>query len=348
MIKYIGSKRRLVPLLVSVMQDVQAQGTVLDLFAGTSRVGHALKGAGYRVVANDHNAYAATLARCLVQADAPDVLPEARRLVAELSALPGRPGFITETYALQARFFHPRNAERIDAIRDGIAARDLPPELEAVMLTSLMMAADRVDSTVGVQMAYLKQWAPRALRELSLRVPDVLPRALSGKGCATQCDALEAAGTEADIAYLDPPYNQHKYLGNYHVWETLVRWDRPEVYGVACKRIDVRARQSPFNRRRQAVAAMRQVLDAIQAPNLVVSFSDEGFIDRGEMEDMLASRGHLTVLSRAHPRYVGAKIGIHNPAGDKVGTVGHLKNREDVFVVTPRPVRLRAVVDGTG
>ena len=122
----------------------------------------------------------------------------------------------------------------------------LEPELEAIALTSLVEAADRVDSTVGVQMAYLKQWATRANNPLRLRLPELL----DGEGSASCLDAAEAAGKyEADVAYLDPPYNQHSYLGNYHVWETLVRWDAPEVYGIACKRIDVRERPSAFNRR---------------------------------------------------------------------------------------------------
>jgi hypothetical protein len=66
--------------------------------------------------------------------------------------------------------------DRADFMRDAIAARALPPELEAIALTSLLEAADRVDSTTGVQMAYLKQWAPRAFNDLELRMPAVLPR----------------------------------------------------------------------------------------------------------------------------------------------------------------------------
>ena len=99
-------------------------------------------------------------------------------------------------------------------------------------------------------MAYLKDWAPRAFNDLELRLPRILPRARHGKGQAFCLDALEAAATlEADIAYIDPPYNQHSYLANYHIWETLVRWDTPAHYGVACKRVDVRVRGSVFNSR---------------------------------------------------------------------------------------------------
>ncbi|MDO9016865.1 MAG: DNA adenine methylase [Deltaproteobacteria bacterium] len=333
MIKYLGSKRRLIPSIVGAVQALPGARTVLDLFAGTSRVGLALKTAGYRVVANDHNAYAAALARCYVQADRERVQADAESLVAELNALPGSPGYFTETYCERSRFFQPKNGERVDAIREAIARKGLGPELEAVLLTSLMEAADRVDSTTGLQMAYLKDWAPRAHNDLALRVPELVPRAAHGPGEAWQLDALDAAGCEADVAYLDPPYNQHKYLGNYHVWESLVLWDKPAVYGTACKRVDCRTRSSDFNSRPRFVEAMRAVVERVRARWLVVSFSDEGYITREAMEALLATRGEVRVIAHDYKRYVGAQIGIYNPAGEKVGRVGHLRNREFLFVV---------------
>lgn len=339
-IKYLGSKRLLLPILLRAVSSVAKEGTVLDLFSGTSRVGHALKGAGYRVLANDHLAFAQALARCYVEADADDVAQDARLLIDELNALPGRPGYFTETFCIRSRFVQPRNGERIDAIRDAIAQKCLPPELEAVLLVSLMEAADRVDSTTGVQMAYLKSWAPRAHNDLALRLPAVLPRAASGKGRAFDLDARVAAATlEADVAYLDPPYNQHSYLGNYHVWESLARWDHPPVYGTACKRVDCRTRQSDFNSRRRAAEALRAVIEGARARHLVVSFSDEGYVSREELEKMLAARGFVSVIAQDYKRYVGAQIGIHNPAGEKVGSVSHLRNTEFVFVVSPEPLR---------
>ncbi len=339
MIKYIGSKRTLIPIILEAVRRATDAQSVADLFSGTSRVGHALKAAGYRVLANDHNAYAATLARCYVQADAQDVLEDAQRLVREFNAMPGKPGYFTETFCVKSRFFQPKNGQRIDAIREAIAAKGLDPELEAVMLVSLMEAADRVDSTTGLQMAYLKSWAARASNDLQLRVPNVLPQATQGKGRATCLDAIEAAGLlEADVAYIDPPYNQHSYLGNYHVWESLVRWDKPEVYGIACKRVDVRQRQSVFNSRPRFAGIMRQLLAAVRAPVLVVSFNNEGYLARAEMEAMLASlwngHGKVTTIENDFKRYVGAQIGIYNPQGDKVGKVSHLKNKEYVYVVS--------------
>lgn len=343
MIKYLGSKRTLLPSILRAVAAAPRAATVLDLFSGTSRVGHALKAAGHRVLANDHNAYAVALARCYVQADAQDVLDDARRLIdgfnASLRSGWAEPGYFTRTFCERSRYLHPMNGARIDAVREAIADAGLEPELEAVLLVSLMEAADRVDSTTGLQMAYLKSWAPRARNDLVLRVPDVLPRAAHGKGLATCLDAIDAASAlEADVAYIDPPYNQHSYLGNYHVWESLVRWDKPEVYGVACKRVDVRRRRSVFNSRPRFAAAMRELLAAVRAPVLIVSFSNEGFVSRPEMEAMLTSlwEGRAAVATVEHDsrRYVGARIGIYNPRGEKVGAVGHLRNKEYLYIVS--------------
>ena len=352
MIKYLGSKRLLVPLIGDVIQALEPAGTVVDLFSGTARVGHALKGRGYQVRSNDLNAYAATIATCYVQADAGDWAEQAVPHIARLNALPGKPGYFTETFCRQSRFFQPHNGERVDAIRDWIAGAGLPWELEAVLLTSLMEAADRVDSTTGVQMAYLKQWAARSHKPLSMRLPALLPQASSGKGAVTQLDAGAAAQRlSGDIGYLDPPYNQHKYLGNYHIWETLVRWDSPEPYGVACKRQDCRERRSPFNSRPRIHDALQEVVRNLDVRHLVVSFSNEGYISREEMIAMLSARGDVFVLERAYRRYVGARIGIYNPGGDKVGAISHLSNKEYLFVVPekgascPLPAEMLRPVD---
>jgi adenine-specific DNA-methyltransferase len=196
-------------------------------------------------------------------------------------------------------------------------------------------------------MAYLKQWAARAHNELSLRVPTLLPRAAAGKGEAHRLDAaVAAAELEADVAYLDPPYNQHKYLGNYHMWESLVLWDKPEVYGVACKRVDCRERTSRFNSRVDARGALQTVIRGVRTPHLVVSFNDEGYLARADLEAMLAERGEVVVFARDFRRYVGAQIGIHNLKGERVGVVSHLRNTEHIYVASPDPAvirRLRAL-----
>jgi adenine-specific DNA-methyltransferase len=341
MIKYIGSKRLLVPHIVRAISAFPESGRVLDLFSGTSRVARGLKQTGRHVTANDHLAYAATLARCYVQADADRWLHEATQLIAELSMVAPEPGYFTKAFCEDARYFQPQNGARVDAIREEIIRRALPPELEAIALVSLMEAADRVDSTTGVQMAYLKQWAARAFNELELRVPSILP----GPGEALHLEAVEAASrVDADIAYIDPPYNQHSYMGNYHVWESLVRWDKPETYGIANKRVQCKDYKSDFNSKRRIRQGLQAVFEAVRCKHLLVSFNNEGHVDREEMIALLSQRGHVGVVAVDFKRYVGAQIGIHNPRGEKVGQVSHLRNKEYFFVVSERRDTVDSVV----
>src|SRR6185312_4191429 len=158
-----------------------------------------------------------------------------------------------------------------------------------------MLAADRVDSTTGLQMAYLKKWAPRAHNDLELRMPELLP----GTGSSVHGDALSIVDTLplVDLAYLDPPYNQHRYFTNYHVWESLVRWDKPPHYGVACKRIDARdeATRSLFNGRRTMPDALASVIKRVRARVVIVSYNDESWVAPEQITSWLRDAGHEDV-----------------------------------------------------
>lgn len=341
MIKYLGSKRLLLPRILETVRAFDEVRTVFDVFSGTSRVGIGLRSAGYEVFANDYNAYAATVGRAYLESGLAHQ-SEFNELLPELNGVEPVEDWFTEAYGREARYFQPFNAAKIEGIRRRIDEVAPAEPLRSLALTSLMEAADRVDSTAGLQMAYLKRWAARSFNPLELRPLDV-PTGPVGR--ATQSDVFDALPKiSADLAYIDPPYNQHSYLGNYHVWETLVRYDLPELYGVAQKRTEVREKKSPFNSKSQFLEAFSRMIREVQAPILVVSFNDEGFLSRETAVELLAERGQVLVLEHGYPRYVGAKIGIHNPAGEKVGTISHVRNREYLFVVAPKiPAALRAL-----
>lgn len=335
MIKYLGSKRRLVPVLTELFERSGAH-TALDLFTGTTRVAQAFKQAGAHVTAVDTARYSAVFGRTWIETDA-DTFDHGAlaAALARLNALAGTPGYVTDTFCVQSRFFQPHNGERIDAIRDVIAGDYAGTELEPVLLTSLLLAADKVDSTAGLQMAYIKQWARRSFKPLELVAPALLP----GSGRFELGDATELAGGlgRFDLAYLDPPYNQHRYFTNYHVWETIVAWDHPEHYGVACKRIDARDddTKSVFNRKRQMPEALRRTIAAVDAEVVVVSYNDESWVTLDELREMCAVHGDVVALAFDSKRYVGAQIGIHDPSGNKVGEVSHTRNLEYVVLAGP-------------
>lgn len=344
-IKYLGSKRSLVPVLGAMARALAAR-TAVDLFAGTTRVAQELKHSGIDVIAADIATYSEVLGQCFIATDARRIDAEdVRRALDELTALPGERGYFTRTFCEQSRFIQPKNGVRVDAIRSAIDERYAGSPLYPILLTSLLLAADRVDSTTGVQMAYLKEWAPRSHRDLELRAPDLLP----GPGRVVRGDALDVVHElpAVDLAYVDPPYNQHRYFTNYHVWETLVRWDAPEHYGVACKRIDSRDAEtkSVFNRRREMPGALREVLTRLRCDVVVVSYNDEAWVPPAEIAAWLHDAGHeeVRMLGFDSKRYVGAQIGIHDPAGRKVGTVSHLRNTEYLVVAGP-PDRVDAAI----
>jgi adenine-specific DNA-methyltransferase len=344
-IKYLGSKRVLIPVLGELM-GASGATTALDLFTGTTRVAQEFCRRGAITTAVDTASYAEVLARCYVETDVADVDPgEVEDALTHLASLPPVDGYVTETFCRASRYFHPDNGQRIDAIRAGIEAHYPVEPLRSILLTSLLQAADAVDSTVGLQMAYLKQWAPRALGELRLKPPVLTP----GSGRAVRGDATELVHElpPVDLAYLDPPYNHHRYFTNYHVWETLVRWDEPEHYGIACKRVDSRDEdtRSVFNSRRTMPDALAAVIKAVAAEVVVVSFSDEGFVPLDDLVEMCEARGHpVAVLAFDHKRHVGALIGIHNRKGDRVGSVSHTRNTEYV-VISAEAERLARMLD---
>jgi adenine-specific DNA-methyltransferase len=342
-IKYLGSKRRLVQALSALACGCGAR-TAADMFTGTTRVAQELKRQGAFVTAVDTATYSEVLAQCYVSTDATSVdQAELADTIAELNALPGRRGYFTEVFCERSRYLRPENGARVDAIRDAIEERHRTSPLYPILLTSLLEAADRVDSTTGLQMAYLKQWAERSFRPLSLRVPDLL----AGPGRSIRADARQAVASvgPVDFAYLDPPYNQHRYFTNYHVWETLIRWDAPDYYGVACKRADSKsaATRSEFNSKLTMPAALAEIVNRLEASVVVVSCNDESWLGRDELVEMCAARGHVELLEFDSKRYVGAQIGIHDLSGRKVGHVSHLRNVERLAVCGPRAEVLGAI-----
>lgn len=345
MIKYLGSKRLLISKIVEIIKNEEAN-TVIDLFSGTSRVGHALQNEGIKVISNDMNKYAYIIAQTYVQADPEDEeIKNLPKIIKDLNDIPPKqkPGWFTKTYCQNSRFFQEKNGMKIEAIREKIEEMHMHccfgedsfdgsikiNLIKAILLTSLMEAADRVDSTCGIQMAYLKDWSKRSYKDLELRIP----KFSKGKGAAFLGNAKDLAKFPVDLAYIDPPYNQHNYRGNYHIWETICLWDKPEVYGKAQKRVDVKTVKSGFNSKKQIFNEFKEVIDNLSAKKALISFNNEGYLSKNEIMDILSSKfNKIEVIEIEHPRYVGAKIGIHNNFGEKVGKISHVTNKELLFL----------------
>ena len=344
-IKYLGSKRTLMPLLGALVEASGAK-TTLDLFTGTTRVARAMKVAGKQVTALDSATYSKVFADTWISLDAASVNQhELTDAIEHLASLPGESGYFTQSFCLDARYFQPFNGERVDAMREAIASDYAGTWLEQPLLAALILAADRVDSTTGVQMAYLKQWSRRSAKPIVIKDPELV----AGVGSSFLGDALELTATlpAVDLAYIDPPYNQHRYFGNYHVWESLVRWDKPPTYGVANKREDVRgdAHRSAFNSRRTMPQAIQKLLKDVNAETIVLSYNNESWLSREELIEMCSDRGHVEILDYEFKRYIGSQIGIYNRTGALVGQPGKRRNFEHLLLAGPKKTLKRMIAE---
>lgn len=307
--------------------------TAVDLFTGTTRVAAAMKQLGMQVTAVDTASYSEVFSKTFVELDSTGKdLRGLADAVKSLNELSGTSGYFTEVFCEKARFFQPKNGQRIDAIRSAIESDYKGSWMYFPLLSSLLIAADKVDSTTGVQMAYLKTWSRRSFLDIELQVPELL----TGSGRSIRGDAIEQTPNlgSFDLAYLDPPYNQHRYFGNYHIWETLVRWDAPEYYGVANKRIDTRSKEnkSDFNSKLTLPAALATLISGLDVKTLVLSYNNESWLSRRELTDMCSKFETVEILDFDSKRYVGSQIGGYNQSGRLVGKPGAHRNLEHLVI----------------
>ena len=288
MIKYLGSKRRLVPVLAQICGASGAR-TALDLFTGTTRVAQAFKAQGVHVTAVDSARYAHVFARPTSRpTPPPSTWRRCGRPSPTSTPSPGTPGYVTETFSRQARFFQPHNAARIDAVRDAIESEYAGSPLYPILLTSLIEAADRVDSTTGVQMAYVKQWAPRSARPSSCGCPSCS----TGPGRAVQGDAVElAAGARARSTWRTST-RRTTSTGISPTTTCGRRWwpgmrPRPTAWPASGSTpATTRPPGVAFNSKRTMPAALAAVVRNVDCDLLVLSYNDESWLALDELEAM--------------------------------------------------------------
>lgn len=318
-IKYAGSKLKLLPHILELSKKVDAH-TILDGFSGTTRVSQALAKTGYRVIANDVSVWSEVFGTCYLKNT--KQRQEYEELIRHLNAVPPVDGWFTEHYgglpnegsAVQAdglkKPWQVHNTRKLDAIRTEIDRLCLSPLDKAVALTSLILALDSVDSTLGHYVAYLQNWSPRSYKELTLRVPQVFVTEQSHE--VFRGDIFDLAGSRpVDLAYFDPPYGSNnekmppsrvRYASYYHLWTTICLNDVPSLFGKARRRADTSdtVAGSVFEEFRRsgsghfvAVEAIDRLLRETQARWIILSYSSGGRATAGELGDVLSENGTI-------------------------------------------------------
>ena len=305
-IKYAGSKLKLLPHILHLAQKVQPR-TVFDGFAGTTRVSQALAQSGYCVIANDIAVWSKVFGECYLLS--PHPREYYNDLIDHLNALPGREGWFTEHYGNADGLKKPwqrHNTLKLDAVREEIER--LSMHEKAVALTSLILAMDEVDSTIGHYASYLSDWSPRSYREMKLKVPRIVS---NGSAHVVHQTDIFDLDVEADLAYYDPPYGSNnnkmppsrvRYASYYHLWTSICLFDRPELFGKANRRADTSDTLSAsvfedFRRNEDgrfvAVEAIERLLQQTRARHIILSYSSGGRATADELNDVIRRTGKL-------------------------------------------------------
>ncbi len=318
-IKYAGSKLKLIPHILSLFDEIDVK-TVFDGFSGTTRVSQAFAQCGFIVTNNDIAEWSYIFSLCYLKNQKTPA--EYHELIAHLNSLLGYDGWFTEHYggydfsgsAIQPdgtkKPWQVHNTRKLDAIRDEIETLNLAEIDKAVALTSLMLAMDEVDNTLGHFSAYLKTWSARSYKNMQLKVPllfNNLQEHVVLKG-----DIFDSINQVAvDFAYFDPPYGSNnekmppsrvRYAAYYHIWTSICQHDKPAVFGAARRRQDTsdaiattvfEAFKKDQDGHFVAVTAIDKLIQTVQARYVALSYSSGGRATAAALNTIFKRHGKL-------------------------------------------------------
>lgn len=314
-IKYMGSKLKMLPYIMEVISGLEIH-TALDAFSGTTRVAQMFSQLGFDTTSNDTAIWSNVFGNCYLIADKDDSFYQS--YIDELNSLKGVYGWFSEKYGGDDEFgkkpFRLHNTMRLDAIRERIETYSLDWVDKCVLLTSLIMALDSVDNTLGHYSSYLKGWCKRSLNEMQMKLPRKFD--ITTKNKVTQIDAIDSVCDEYDLIYLDPPYGSNnekmpssrvRYNSYYHIWKSVILNDKPELFGKVNRRLDTRdiIAASAFeefkvgeNGRHIAVNAFDRLISKANARYVLISYGSGGITTKREINEIIHSYGKLMTIKK--------------------------------------------------
>ena len=303
---YIGSKLSILDFLVDSIEQVcgNIHGVFADLFAGTGIVGSTFRKKGAEVLANDIQHYSYVLNKHLIE-NTEGVDPA---IVEHLNQLDGVEGFVYRNYCPGSNsgrtYFTDENGRKCDAIRIEIEALyrsgALTESQYYCLLASLIHSIDQYANTVSVYGAFLKHIKKTAAREFRL---ELLPIIEGRQGTVYNTDINQLISqVKGDILYLDPPYNARQYCTNYHVLESISRYDNPVLKGKTGLR-DYREQKSRYCSPRTVGKAFSDLLAQADFQYIFLSYNNEGLMPLDTIQEIMSRYGKYQVFTQEHTRF---------------------------------------------
>ncbi len=299
--RYIGGKTLLTSRIIdTIANNTDDVRTVTDIFAGSGAVSQALKQAGYGTTANDVLYFSYALNKGTLCNNR--TTHKIKELIVHLNNLPINQAdsndprnFIAHNYTpndtCTRMYFQHNNALKIDVIRQEIEhlRTELTENEYFYLLASLIAAVPFVANITGTYAAYLKYWDVRTYKTLTL---EELPIIQSRQHCRAYNMQAEELATHihSDLVYLDPPYNSREYLPNYHILETIARYDYPQISGITGTR--PYTTKSDFCQKAKVYKAFNHILQNLNTRYILISYNNEGLIPTNELCDIVRANGN--------------------------------------------------------
>lgn len=309
-LNYIGSKFQLLDWLVETIQDTTgiqslAGKTVADVFAGTGIVSYHFRTLGATVISNDAELYSSIITHALTRSVYTETCKE---YISKLQSEEGRVGIITQHYSPfgenERKFFTVENAMKIDGIRHKLEELkdSLSDDEYKFLLASILVSADAVSNVPAVYGCYLKNFKQKALKSFQL-IPVHTDTTPSDSSRTTRSDVLTLEPVNADIVYLDPPYNERQYSKNYFPLNIIATAPdiQPQLKGKTGIPSDCFI--STFCRKNEVQSAFHTLLKKLNAPWIFLSYNSEGLLSQEKMLEILSDYGDVTVVERDYKRF---------------------------------------------
>lgn len=288
-LNYIGSKRKLAPLIYKTIHDTVPAGTFCDLFAGTGAVSEVFSKT-YSLIVNDWEKYSYYINYQKFGTYVPDANKLSEQLE-YLNTLDVIPGFIAEHYSpigSERMYFTEENASKIDTIRFEISEIATSKEEEIYLIALLLEAADKVANVASVYGAYLKKF--KASAEKNLIIKDL--KKFSSSGVIYQQDANEL-DVSGEVVYLDPPYNTRHYGSNYHMLNTIVDYNYFEPKG---KTGLPEYKKSDYCSKVKIKLAFESLIKSLKFKDIFISYNNEGILSQLDFEIICEKYGKFNTL----------------------------------------------------
>jgi len=304
--RFIGSKINLLSQIEKVINENVKDDvkSFTDIFSGTGVVGEYFK-KNYRIISNDLLYFSYIIQKAKIENN---TIPDFRKLKAagiedplfylENESYSIDSGyFITHNFSPyldnERMYFTVKNAGRIDFIRITIEKwknEGLLNENEyTYLLAVLIEAVPFISNISGTYGAYLKHWDKRALGDLKLRSIDVTDNGMKNR-CYNEDANKLIKRLEGDILYIDPPYNGRQYISNYHLLETIARYDNPVLYGKTGLRT-YEEEKSKYCIRSEVAGSFEDLIKNARFRHIIVSYSSDGLLSESEIRSILTRHG---------------------------------------------------------